>query len=521
MRLLLVLLLTTIVQAAEWTFDEFRNPDLTPFSEIGGPTVIEQGPDLRFYVGAKGWVYALDVDDNYIVRSVCRSESIGEDRTVLGIAFEPRKFEADDVYFYIATSTLDWGGGQFGDPEAVPGGWKNGMVQVMRANVGESCLAVTKNLVTGLSVSNHNHGVNGMVVGMNGKLYVQNGGMTNAGHSEKGDGDGGSPATPLSAALLEVNYNKADFVGDVIYDSNDGRIANISNSPDVKVFAAGFLNALPIVLHTNNGLYTVDNGPNPGYGKESTSCTTNLESEPYTQDKFIRIVKNGWFGHPNRNRGRFDARQCKFQAIGSTEDGVIAPLAQVESSTNGLVEYASGKLGRGYKGAMMLCRIGFGEPGNSYALFLDDDGKTVRRREEIGAEGGLWLSMDRWGNLVSTEYIGGRIRVMKAAVEGVMKEAGVRIYSVIPRRGPAEGGNWVAITGRFRGDGVIVMVGSRFCADVDRVDDGLIRCRVPRGRAMSKVEISVQVGGRWSPSLGTDYTYMRRKVNGGLAEHML
>ena len=51
---------------------------------------------------------------------------------------------------------------------------------------------------------------------------------------------------------------------------------------------------------------------------------------------------------------------------------------------------------------------------------------------------------------------------MNTAVKEVMKEADVRIYSVI------------RVT-----------------------NDGLIRCRVPRGRPMSKVEISVQVEGRW------------------------
>ncbi|KAI0563127.1 hypothetical protein FGB62_45g137 [Gracilaria domingensis] len=229
----------------EWVVDEFKNEDGSPFRGIDGPTVIRQGPDLRFYVGAKGAVSALTVDDEYRVSDVCTSKSIGEERTVLGLTFDPRYFREDDIFFYIATSQLNWAGGRHGDPALFPGGWKNGMVQIMRSDQGGHCLAVTKNLVTGLSVSNHDHGVNGMVVDLDGTLKVLNGGMTNAGFSEKGDGDGGSPETPLSGALLTVRHNIDGFNGNVEYDTDDGREADVVNGADVEVFAAGFMNALP------------------------------------------------------------------------------------------------------------------------------------------------------------------------------------------------------------------------------------------------------------------------------------
>lgn len=511
------------VDAAAWTIDSFKNSDGSPFSAIDGPTVIQQGPDLRYYVGAKGVVHALTVDSEYYVLDICTSQDFGWDRIVLGMAFEPRKFEEDDIYFYIATSTLNWGGGKDGNPENNPGGWKNGMVQVMRSNTNGHCLSVTKNLVTGLSVSNHDHGVNGMVVGLNGKLYVLNGGMTNAGHSEKGDGDGGAPATPLSAALLEVNYNIAGFNGDVVYDSDDGRVANIIGDPDVKLYATGLMNAFGIELHTNKEMYMTDNGPNPGYGKESTTCSTNLETQPHYPDKFLLVKKSAWYGHPNRNRGRQDPKQCKFQHIGAQAKDQEAALEQIESSTNGITEYSGNVQGREFKGAMCFARIGFGEPGNSFALFLNRKGDETTRREEIMDEGGLDMTMDRYGNLVVTDFMNRQIKVIRAVHAEEIASAEVALYTVHPRRGPPEGGNKLWLTGKFASrQNVVVFVGSRMCVDVEIVSEDTLSCYAPRGRAHTSVRVTVGVRNMFSPTFGRgDYSYMRRKTNGGLAPHML
>lgn len=493
----------------EWIVDEFKNQDGTPFRAIDGPTVIRQGPDLRYYVGSKGIVTALKVDDDYRVTDVCTSKNFGVDRSVLGLTFDPRHFTEKDIFLYIATSKLNWGGGRHGEPELFPYGWMNGMVQIMRSNQGGHCLAVTKNLVTGLSVSNHDHGVNGMVVDLDGTLKVLNGGMTNAGFSEKGDGDGGAPETPLSGALLTVRHNIATFNGEVKYDTPNGRLANVANNPDVSVFAPGFMNAFSVELHTNGGLYVTDNGPNPGYGKESTSCTVNLESEPHTDDALYLAEEGKWFGHPNRNRGRSDAKQCVYQGAGKTE-----AIVRMESSTNGLAEYASNKRGSGWKGALILARIGFhggnNDRGNSFAFFLSDK-KTVARREELLEVGGLDAIVDIESNVVMTDFMVRSLVVLRTAEEGGVAAQRAVVWSVLPRRGPAEGGNRVWVRGRFPQRGLTVMFGSRLCSDVRVAREGLLSCRVPKGTAGGQVKVTIGLGRWFSRSYGADYTYMTEK----------
>lgn len=253
-KLLLSAVLLCVVNGATWRYDEFKNSDGSTYS-LTGPTVITQGPDLRYYIGAKGRIDALTVNSDYVVTDRCTSVGLNEFRTVLGITFDPKHFRLNDPVLFASTSFLEFAGGRTAVPDPTSWQWQNGRVDVFRANVQGNCLARVGTLVSGLPVSNHDHGVNGLAIDGNGRLLVSNGGMTNAGHSEQGDGDGGYPATPLSGALLEVNFNKNNFVGDVLYTVPDGRQTQILNKPDVKIYASGFMNAFSVRVHSNRNVY--------------------------------------------------------------------------------------------------------------------------------------------------------------------------------------------------------------------------------------------------------------------------
>lgn len=524
--LVLGALCATVATAASWTYDEFKNSTGQTY-EIQGPTVITQGPDLRYYIGAKGRIDILTVDSNYVVTDHCTSVGISPFRTVLGITFDPKYFRADDIIFFASTSFLEFAGGRSAIPDPTSWMWQNGRVDVFRTNVGGNCLASVGALVTGLPVSNHDHGVNGLAFDYNGNLLVSNGGMTNAGYSEQGDGDGGYPATPLSGALLEVDFNKNNYEGRVLYTVPDGRRTQIRNSPDVKIYASGFMNAFSVRVHSNREVYMVDNGPNVGYGKESTSCTTNLETEPTYPDKFLHVRRGLWYGHPNRNRGLYtpgEARQCIFRPIGTTSGGKSSELTPIESSTNGLVEYASGIQGADFKGAMCLARIGFDAKGNSFAFALNARGDGITRREEIFTEiGGLDMYMDRHASLVVTEYIGGRIKVLRAAPPpwSSFGRAPVALISVLPDRGPPIGGNTVTLTVKLPLGAstlnTMVWFGRRAASDIAVFAPDRITCTVPRGVPLQLVHVTVAVNRVYTMPVGAgDYRYMERTTNRGL-----
>lgn len=239
---------------ADWVYDEFKNPDGTTY-DLQGPTVVAIGPDLRYYIGGIGRVDALTVDANYIVRDSCTSVGLNEFRMVMGITFDPTFFWRDEIVLFVSTSFLTFAGGPSAVPDPTSWAWANGRVDIFKTNVQGNCLAQVGALVTGLPVSNHDHGVNGLAITWDGHLLISNGGMTNAGHSEQGDGDGGYPATPLSGALLQANYTKPGFEGDVLYTVPDGRETQISNDPDVFIYASGFMNAFSVRVHTNGEIY--------------------------------------------------------------------------------------------------------------------------------------------------------------------------------------------------------------------------------------------------------------------------
>lgn len=241
-------------RTADWTYDEFKNQDGTAY-EVQGPTVVALGPDLRYYIGRKGSIDALTVNHNYVVSDACSSVGLSAGRTVLGIAFDPTFFKRSEIIFFASTSVLEFAGGPSTVPDPTSEDWANGRIDIFRNDVEGHCLARTGELITGLPVGNHNHGVNGIAFNWDGKMLISNGGSTGAGIAEQGDGNGGYPETPLSAALLEAYHKRYGFKGDVLYTVPDGRETQIRNKPDVKVYASGFMNAFAVRVHTNGEIY--------------------------------------------------------------------------------------------------------------------------------------------------------------------------------------------------------------------------------------------------------------------------
>jgi glucose/arabinose dehydrogenase len=109
-----------------------------------------------------------------------------------------------------------------------------------------------EDIVTGIPISDHDHGVNGIEWGDNGELYFQNGGNTNAGipgklsSREQQDEDWFSAAT-----LVARGVNSPAYDGDITYDSSGFQTGGFS----VEVFAYGMRNPFDLCLHSNGKLY--------------------------------------------------------------------------------------------------------------------------------------------------------------------------------------------------------------------------------------------------------------------------
>ena len=137
-------------------------------------------------------------------------------------------------------------------------------------------------LITGLPVSNHDHGVNAIQFDDNGDLYVAVGGNTNAGVEHCNIG--GLPESPLSAAILKADVSTFGFNGNITYVETDtgtpnndqvfGDIVDVAPGVDVSPFGLGLRNPFGMVYTTWGDLYATDNGPNIGFGAASTGPNT-------------------------------------------------------------------------------------------------------------------------------------------------------------------------------------------------------------------------------------------------------
>ena len=269
---------------------------------------------------------------------------------------------------------------------------------------------VKTDLVRGLPRSEENHIPNGLTLSADGKtLYIAAGGHTNAGATSANFAK--LPEFALSAAILSVDLVA---IGNSTYDlptlddedrkggndkndpfgGNQGKNqAILTNGGPVQVYAPGFRNPYDVVLTTQGKLYSIDNGPNAGWGdvpeKEGmTGNCTNAIQEPGDShpDSLHYITGKGYYGgHPNPTRGnkkntfnksnpqspvsKGNAIECDYRAPGSANKALLT----FNTSTNGLTEYTASN----FSGAIQGNLLATGWNNKLFSMALNDKGDSV------------------------------------------------------------------------------------------------------------------------------------------------
>jgi len=270
-------------------------------------------------------------------------------------------------------------------------------------------------LVRGLPRSEENHHGNGMVM-LGNKLLMSSGGHTNMGSPSHNFAL--TPEFALSAAILEFDLNA---LGNGTYDlptlddedrsgqndnndpfgGNDGQNqAILENNGPVEIYAPGFRNAYDLVLTEAGKLYTVDNGPNAGWGGDPPgNCSDAVDNGGKTyKDGLHYINQKGYYGgHPNPTRGskgnKFNnsnpqspiegsanAEECDFK-IPQNQDGA---LTLFDKSTNGLAEYTASNFGSAMKGDLIAASFGK----TIFRISLNDNGNKVTSKAVLSANVG-------------------------------------------------------------------------------------------------------------------------------------
>lgn len=483
-------------------FTDAREGDSGKAFQINQAASMALGPDGRYYIGSlNGYVHVIAADAQYKVTSYCVSEHLGNEQSILGIGFNPTDFSA--VKLYASVSILYWNE-KHGISKST--GWRNGRI-VMMIPGSNSCLKVEKTVIENLPVSNHDHGVNMIQFDNQGNLLVTAGGSTNGGRSLPSDLIGGAPDSPLSGAMLIAPVNQPGFNGVVEYDNPNDPANTKVISGDVSVFSSGLRNCFAFVFHSNGYVYGVDQGPNEGFGDFSDGCGAN-QTRPgkHDGDPLRLIVKGGFNGYANMNRGRFDPRQCIQRELASPADsGYSPPLTWFESSTAGLAEYTSNTFGGPMRGNLIASKFAIQGTGKAFRVILSADGKSVESKYEIAQYSDIGATMTPYGGIAMPRVWQGQIAVLSANE----KNPGIlTVSAVTPYRGPQKGGNRIMVTGWNFEAPLTATVGGKDCGDVaDISSDGRsFWCTAPQGSG--KVPVVVTSGGKTSKSWGWEYSYL-------------
>ncbi|MBD3314253.1 MAG: hypothetical protein GF344_00570, partial [Chitinivibrionales bacterium] len=410
---------------------------------VSKPTQLTWGQDGRLYVAQiGGGIVALTLDDDYNVTDEQEIPAVSgmDNSSILGIAVNP----ADTIVkLYIAHGELFANGG------SCFSGFSPYSGQVSRID-GPGFNEVIP-VITGLPVSNHDHSINGMVFDNNGDLYIAVGGNTNAGVPACNIGD--VPESPFSAAILKAELSKPDFNGTIRYietetgayndDQVYGNIVDVEPGVDVAVYAPGFRNPFDLALTRGGKLYATDNGPNNGYGPASLSATTEGD-EPSNPDELNLVLEGMYYGHPNRNRGRYDSLQNVY--LGPEEPSMDSvyrkPLTTFKPSTNGIIEYTATTFNHAIKGDLLAQKWN----GHTYRTQLNQTGDTAKSVEEMELNlKALDIIQGPGGEIIGTAYSSNALYL--ATPDNPLAE-GTGVYDIVPNRTHARGGMPFVIGGR-------------------------------------------------------------------------
>lgn len=489
-------------------FREGRLMDGGAAFEIPLLTGIKYGPDHRYYATSiNNRVHSFAADRSMQVTDPCVSSPLGEDRAILGLAFNPADTE---FKLYVSASVLDW---KREEKISTPNGWGNGQILLVQKDIDGACLGVSGDpVITGLPVSNHDHGVNGIEFDQEGKLHIQVGGFTNAGINDDSSRLGGFDENPLSAASLVADINKSGFDGKITYSSTDAGAATQTGG-DVRVYSSGWRNSFGIAIHSNGFLYATDNGASVGFGDMSLTCKTQeRQAGKNLADKLGKVIDGKYTGHPNRNRGRKDSRECEFK--GSDEPSTshyLAPIATFESSTDGVIEYTARTFGGQLKGNILCSKYSTQDsPGKVFRVRLNGNGDLASGPDEMWPASGLSIQMSPWGQILMPRVY--KREIMMLTPVGA-KASSVTLIAVMPFRGPASGGNEVIVTGENFTEGAVAVFGGKRCTEATAVsaDGSSFKCKVPPGQKGQRVSVALEFSDSAKNAAageGTDYWYM-------------
>lgn len=424
-RVWLIVLLAFVGVVEPASAQSFTRQPLAGAEALRFPTTLQWGPDGRLYVGTlQGpiWVYS-------VVR-----EGLGQYRVV---ASEEIRLLWTELQNHNDDGSLHTGPGTARRQVTgilVAGTPEHPVIYVSssdyRIAVGEDSGLDTNSgvisritwdgtqwvhlaLVRGLPRNEENHSPNGMWLDeTTNTLYLAQGGNTNMGAPSNNFAFQREYA--LSAAILSIDL---DAIGEATYDlptlddpdrpgnpdENDPFGGNnglnqamlVAGGP-VQVYSPGYRNPYDIAVTTDGRMYTIDNGPNRGWGGPPVDCSNDpneLDTLSYGDGLHLVTGPGYYGGHPNPTRADAgntfagqspvafaDPVQCEYLVPGVDD----AALWVFPESTNGICEYTASN----FEGAMAGNLLALDVAGTMFRIRLSPDGTVAEEVTPLVQNGG-------------------------------------------------------------------------------------------------------------------------------------
>ncbi|MDQ4141714.1 MAG: Ig-like domain-containing protein [Bacteroidota bacterium] len=344
-----------------------------------GFTSLVIGPDRRLYAATSGGkIERWDIRSDGTITNHKTISPFGSSRRLLiGFHFAPSATASNLIAFISHSSPLFTGA-----PE-----WSG---KISRVNLNNPASPKVVDYVINLPRSYKDHSTNSIDFGPDGALYFSQGSATAMGSLDGAWGN--RPEKILNAAILRLDINKAQQQGlPINVKTQEGGTYNpYSSSAPLTIYATGIRNTYDIVWHSNGSLYVPGNGSAAGGNTPAlASGTVWSNGQKYTgpsipamtdirqtmSDYLFRVVKGGYYGHPNILRKEFilnggnptsgtDAGEVTAYKVGTPKEpkykGYIYNFG-LNKAPAGIIEYRSNAFGGKLKGKMLMCRFSGGD----------------------------------------------------------------------------------------------------------------------------------------------------------------
>ncbi|MEO7960711.1 MAG: Ig-like domain-containing protein [Ginsengibacter sp.] len=418
------------------------------FKKVELSNTIGQHSSLAF--GPDGKLYALTINgiiERYTLKSngtlgtpekiYTLQDAYGSraDQLAIGFAFDPASTKENPIV-WITHSTFVFLDG----PD-----WDGKLSKLSGPN-----LENFQDVIINLPRSTKDHLTNSIAFGPDGALYFNQGCNTAMGRGDKTWNYRNEHL--LSASCLRLDVSKINTMPLDAKTAEGGGTYNpyAANAP-LTLYATGIRNAYDLIWHSNGELYLPTNGSAAGGNTPASVPGTKrpdgsvyngpavpaLGNVQQTQNDYLfRIVKGGYYGHPNPLRGQYvlnggnptssiDPAEVIAYPIGTLPDTNYRGYSfnfQADKSPDGVIEYKSEAFGGALKGKILVVRY---SQNNDIVVLTPGgaDNDIISAIEGSAIEGfsgfsdPLDLAEDvNTGNIYVSEYgDGGRITLLKAA----------------------------------------------------------------------------------------------------------